>query len=466
MKLGIDLGSSTAKVVLLSNEKALLFKTYIRHNGKVKETLQNILQQLHPEYAEQSFTINITGSAGMGLADRIKLPFVQEVIALSKTIRTFYSDFSTFIELGGEDAKIVLFSEHQAPEMKMNGSCAGGPLTFLSELRKAFIEALELPRENFLLPENSEVLVAVGAALTSQNAEKKYTLNELIQILKDEKRAVHIDGTLPPLFASKREYEEFQKRHAHFTVRKLKENEIEKSKDFFLGIDAGSTTTKLILMDEKNNIVDQYYSVNQGTPLNVAIEGLKQFRPYLKGNRLRAAYATGYGEEFVKIALNLDGGIVETMAHFSAGSLFNDQLSFIVDVGGQDIKSIKIENGIVSDIQLNEACSSGTGSFIQTFASGLNLSLDDFVSQALFAQQPVDLGTRCSVFMNSKVKEALKDGMPVSDIAAGLASTLNSTTPVMILPLVVLWYKEKVSLRATLGAVLTVSGVALIFLFQ
>lgn len=221
--------------------------------------MQTVLQQLHPEYAEQSFTINITGSAGMGLADRIKLPFVQEVIALSKTIRTFYSDFSTFIELGGEDAKIILFSEHQAPEMKMNGSCAGGPLTFLSELRKAFIEALELPRENFLLPENSEVLVAVGAALTSQNAEKKYTLNELIQILKDEKRAVHIDGTLPPLFASKREYKEFQKRHAPFTVRKLKENEIENSKDFFLGIDAGSTTTKLILIDEKNNIVDQYY---------------------------------------------------------------------------------------------------------------------------------------------------------------------------------------------------------------
>ncbi len=509
MKLGIDLGSSTAKVVLLSKDNVLQFKTYIRHNGKVKETLQNILQQLPPEYTEQRFTINITGSAGMGLAERIHLPFVQEVIALSKTIRTFYKEFSTFIELGGEDAKIVLFSEHQAPEMKMNGSCAGGtgsfidqmasllnvtpaelntlarkaqkklyiasrcgvfaktdvqallnkgenkediarsvfiavanqaitsllagaeingkvifaggPLTFLSELRKAFIEALELPRENFLLPENSEVLVAVGAALTSEKAEKDYSLNELIQILKDEKRKIQIEGSLPPLFRSQREYREFQKRHDRFTVRKLHADEIEKSKDFFLGIDAGSTTTKLILMDNKNNIVDQYYSVNRGTPLNVAIEGLKQFSPYLQGNRLRAAYATGYGEEFIKIALNLDGGIVETMAHFTAGSLFNDQLSFIVDVGGQDIKSIKIDNGIVSDIQLNEACSSGTGSFIQTFASGLNLTLDDFVNQALFAKQPVDLGTRCSVFMNSKVKEALKDGMPVSDIAAGLA---------------------------------------------
>ncbi len=509
MKLGIDLGSSTAKVVILTEQNELKFKMYKRHNGRIKETLLNILNQLIPQYAEQQFTLNITGSAGMGLAMRIELPFVQEVIALSKAIRTLYKEITTFIELGGEDAKIVLFSEHQAPEMKMNGSCAGGtgsfidqmasllntepsdlnemakqsqkklyiasrcgvfaktdvqallnkgenkndiaravfiavanqaitsllagaevkgnvlfaggPLTFLSELRAAFVEALELPEENFLLPEHSEVLVAIGAALASQNNIQKLTLPELLNALSNEKKNLQTIRTLEPLFKSQNEYEAFKKRHEQYRISRLSAEQSQLSKQLFLGIDAGSTTTKLLLIDEKNRIVDQYYAANSGTPLEVAIEGLKQFRPHLQSGKLRAAFATGYGEEFIKIALNLDGGIVETMAHFTAGSLFNDRLSFIVDVGGQDIKSIKIENGIVSDIQLNEACSSGTGSFIQTFAGNLNLSLEEFVRQALFARHPVDLGTRCSVFMNSKVKEALKDGLPVRDIAAGLA---------------------------------------------
>ncbi len=509
MKIGIDLGSSTAKVVILSDQNDLEFKVYTRHNGQVKDTLLHILRQLLPEYGQESFTVNITGSAGMGLAARISVPFVQEVIALSKAIRSFYREISTFIELGGEDAKIVLFSKNQTPEMRMNGSCAGGtgsfidqmatllnvspttlnemakqskkklyiasrcgvfaktdvqallnkgedkndiaravftavanqaitsllagadvkgkvlfaggPLTFLSELRTAFVETLEQPRENFILPDHSEVLVAMGASLLSEENSQQFTLKQLLRTLADEKKGLQTIRTLQPLFTSQKEYEAFQQRHNRFNVRKLRPEERGESTALFLGIDAGSTTTKLLLMDEHNNIVDQYYASNSGTPLEVARKGLRRFRPYLKKGLLRAAYATGYGEEFIKIALNLDGGIVETMAHFKAGALFNDQLSFIVDVGGQDIKSIKIENKIVSDIQLNEACSSGTGSFIETFASSLNLELSDFVEQALFAKNPVDLGSRCSVFMNSKVKEALKDGVPVSDIAAGLA---------------------------------------------
>ncbi len=509
MKLGIDLGSSTAKLIVLNNRNELRYKTYRRHNGKVKETLENILSELPENLRQEQFTITMTGSAGMGLASRINIPFSQEVIALTKASRVLYPETSTFIELGGEDAKIVLFAEGQAPEMKMNGNCAGGtgsfieqmanllnvdlqtlnelaksatnklyiasrcgvfaktdvqsllnkgenkndiaksvfiavanqtittllagaevkskilfaggPLSFLSELRKSFVESLELPESAFLLPDNSEVLVAIGAALLSEEKGRKISYDEFLTELKNEKKGVLTIRTLEPLFKDKEEYKEFKERHSKFNIKFLNEDEIKNVKEMYLGIDAGSTTTKLILLDENNNIIDKFYSNNHGSPQNIAVTALNKFRRHFKEHKLKAAYATGYGEEFVRVALNLDGGIVETMAHFTAGSLFNDKLSFIVDVGGQDIKSIKIENGIVTDIQLNEACSSGTGSFIQTFASNLNLTLDQFVEEAIFAEHPVDLGTRCSVFMNSKVKEALKDGVAIKDIAAGLA---------------------------------------------
>ena len=508
MELGIDLGSSTAKVVILKN-KQLQYKKYIRHNGRVKETLREILTFLNSRYRGVSFSVLITGSAGMGLASRTNLPFGQEVIALSKAIRTFYPDVSTFIELGGEDAKIVLFRKHQAPEMKMNGSCAGGtgsfidqmatllnmepgdlnelakhstkklfiasrcgvfaktdvqallnkgenkadiaravflavanqtvttllagaevngkvlfaggPLTFLSELRKAFVETLEKPPEDFILPNNAEVLVAIGAALLGKQKGITLTIDALLERLANESTAGLTMRTLPPLFSSKKDYYAFNDRHNRFQIRKLNPEELSRVKAMYLGIDAGSTTTKMVLIDENNNIIDNFYSNNFGDPLKIAQKGLEQFRPHLEKGLLKAAFATGYGEEFMKVALNLDGGIVETMAHYTAGALFDSELSFIVDVGGQDIKAIKIENGFVTDIQLNEACSSGTGSFIQTFAENLNLSLEEFVQKALWAKHPVDLGTRCSVFMNSKVKEALKDGADVSDIAAGLA---------------------------------------------
>ncbi len=509
MKLGIDLGSSTAKVVVLNDENKVEFKTYERHNGKVKETILNTLNKLKEKYPNTSFDTLMTGSAGMGLASRIDLPFQQEVIALTKAIRTFYPDVATFIELGGEDAKIVLFRKGSSPEMKMNGQCAGGtgsfidqmatllnidlktlndlaekstkklyiasrcgvfaktdvqallnkgenkediaravflavanqtittllagaeikskilfaggPLTFLPELRKAFIDTIKLPEDEFVIPENSEVLVAIGAAAGAERKGKSVTIEELLYNLEHENKGIQTIRTLEPLFKSEEEYNEFVNRHKKLTIEKLSEEEIAEVKEMYLGVDAGSTTTKMILISEENKIIDSFYSSNNGDPLDIAKKGLAQFKPYLASGKLKSAYATGYGEEFLKIALNLDGGIVETMAHFTAGSLFNKDISFIVDVGGQDIKAIKVDNGVITDIQLNEACSSGTGSFIETFAKGLNMSLPEFVSEALKAQNPVDLGTRCSVFMNSKVKEALKDGAPIPDIAAGLA---------------------------------------------
>ncbi len=509
MRIGIDLGSSTAKFVALGDENQVVYKTYRRHNGKVKETLLEILSELPNEVKNEKLKILITGSAGMGLAARIDIPFTQEVIVLSKAVRTLYPDASTFIELGGEDAKIVLFKEGQTPEMKMNGSCAGGtgsfidqmatllnvdlptlnelakngkkelfiasrcgvfaktdvqallnkgekkediakgvfkavanqtittllagaeinpkiifaggPLTFLSSLRDAFYRTINLPESDFVLPENSETLVAIGAALIAESKGKDLTFDQLSFDLKNEKKGIRTIRTLEPLFSSEKEYSEFKARHNKLSVKTLDAKDAIKARELFLGIDAGSTTMKLLLINENNHIVDSYYSGNKGTPLDSAIDGLKYMKKHFTGNRIKAVFATGYGEEFIKKALNLDGGIVETMAHFTAGSLFNDKISYIVDVGGQDIKSMKIENGIVGQIQLNEACSSGTGSFIQTFAKNLDMTLDEFVQAALFAENPVDLGSRCSVFMNSKVKEALKDGVPVSDIAAGLA---------------------------------------------
>jgi predicted CoA-substrate-specific enzyme activase len=298
---------------------------------------------------------------------------------------------------------------------------AGGPLTFLSELRKTFQETLNLPEDEFILPDNSEVLVAIGAALYSENLNKDYTIEEILNRLNNEKNDNKTIRVLEPLFKNEEEYIEFKKRHEKMNLKFLSEEEKLNSKELYIGIDAGSTTTKLIMINENNDIIDTFYKNNMGKPLEIAIEGLKKFSKYISNKKLKAVYATGYGEEFITKALNLDGGIVETMAHFTAGKLFEKNLSFIVDIGGQDIKSIKIDNGIISDIQLNEAFSSGTGSFIETFAKNLNMNIDEFVEKAIHAKNPVDLGTRCSVFMNSKVKEALKDGVDIGDIAAGLA---------------------------------------------
>ncbi|BBE32089.1 CoA-substrate-specific enzyme activase [Tepiditoga spiralis] len=507
--LGIDLGSATAKVVLLNKNFNIEHKKYVRHNGKIKEVLISELEELKKKVGNKKLSISITGTAGMGLANRNDFSFVQEVIAISKAIKLLYKEAHTLIELGGEDAKIILFEEGKIPEMRMNGSCAGGtgsfidqmsvllnvdplelnelakksnktlyiasrcgvfaktdvqallnrgeskediakavflavanqtittllsgadirekvifaggPLTFLSELRKSFHETLKLNENKFILPDNSEVLVAVGAALYSENNDKQYTIDEIINKIKSEKKVERTIRTLEPLFTDKDEYENFKMRHSNLNLKYLDEKEKKEKKNLYIGIDAGSTTTKLIMIDDKNNIIDSFYKNNFGSPLNVAVEGLKKFKKYIKNNNLKAVFSTGYGEEFISKALNLDGGIVETMAHFVSGQSFNDKLSFIVDVGGQDIKAIKIENKIITDIRLNEACSSGTGSFIETFAKNLNMTLDEFVEKAINAKFPVDLGTRCSVFMNSKVKEALKDGVDVGDIAAGLA---------------------------------------------
>lgn len=505
-RLGIDVGSSTAKLVLLDNtNNKLLYKSYIKHNGEIEVTLLKELRKLQSFFNDTSCTVNITGTAGMGIGERAGIDFIQEVSALSKAVKFFEKDASALIELGGEDAKIVIFHENSAPEMRMNGSCAGGtgsfieqmasllnvsleelnilasksskilhiasrcgvfaktdlqalinrgeskedmasavfravanqavttlfagadivpkivfaggPLTFFSELRKAFYESINLNHDDFVLPEYSLVLVAFGCALSSKRSDKTYTIKSLIENIKNSKKNKQNFSSLEPLFNSKDEYSSFKKHYNQYFIGKKSPKH---NRDMYLGIDAGSTTTKIVLISDEKDIIESYYAPNEGNPLDSVIKGIKKLKPFFESYNLKSAYITGYGEEFVKSALGLDGGIVETLAHYTTAQRFIDKVDYIIDVGGQDIKAVKLSGKTVSDIQLNEACSSGTGSFIQTFAHNLNMTLDEFVNKALFAKHPVDLGSRCSVFMNSKVKEALKDGANVDDIAAGL----------------------------------------------
>jgi len=504
MKLGIDLGSSTAKFAIVDRNNKIVFSEYGKHNGKPVEKIIEFLIKMPHDLKKEEFTICITGTAGMGLSQRVNFPFVQEVLAVSKSVKTYYPHVAGVIEIGGEDAKFIHFSKNGIPDMRMNGSCAGGtgsfieqmaalldtelidmnelaeqsskhlaiasrcgvfaktdvqalfnqgqsksdiakgvlsavavqyvstliagadldgdvifaggPLTYFSELREAFKERLKIAGD-FVLPENSQVFIAIGAALNSDTKDaNKYDYEFILNKIKDSRGTIQIEKTLDPLFKSKEDYEKFSKRHKKNSF--IENSNVLENDNLFVGIDAGSTTTKMALLNEKGEIVANFYENNKGKPLDVVKKGFKEFGSLM--NQVKAVYATGYGEEIVSHAFKLSGGVVETFAHYRAGLEFSDDISYILDIGGQDIKAISIDNGVVADIQLNEACSSGTGSFIETFSKTMGLTLDEFVEKSLFSKKPIDLGSRCSVFMNSKVKDALREGYLVDDVSAGL----------------------------------------------
>jgi predicted CoA-substrate-specific enzyme activase len=296
----------------------------------------------------------------------------------------------------------------------------GGPLNYLSELRNRFIETLQLTDETTIIPDNAHLLVATGAAIDSVSTKpiSVEKLKSKINVLKIS----HDNTTKPlnPLFAIDAEYEEFKNRHAKSTVKRksLKSHK----GDCFIGIDVGSTTTKLVVIDRDCNLLYSLYRNNEGDPLNSVIKMLKETYSVLpKSASLRYSGVTGYGEKLIQTALNVDLNEIETIAHYRAASEFMPSVTSIVDIGGQDMKYIKIKNGIIDNIMLNEACSSGCGSFIETFAKSLNLSIEEFVDSALESRTPVDLGSRCTVFMNSKIKQAQKEGYSVGDISAGLS---------------------------------------------
>lgn len=512
IRIGIDIGSTTVKVVALDETDRILFSKYERHHARAKEILIILLQELQAKVGDREIRLKITGSVGMGFAERYAFDFIQEVVAATKAIHHDYSQTASMVDIGGEDAKVVFFKEGKAADLRMNGNCAGGtgafidqmavllgvsidelnelalqavriypiasrcgvfcktdiqnliaknvnradiaasifhavavqtvvtlahgctiaapvlfcggPLTFIPALRKAFTEYLSLSESDVILPENGTLLPALGAALACGEQETLYMLSSLIarldKKLPDEASA---HSHLVPVFADNEAYIRWKARISSHAVRR---SELPVGNlDVFMGIDSGSTTTKIVVTDSDFRVLYSYYSPNKGNPIQAVENGLKELQRMCAERHtvlhIKGGCSTGYGEDLIKAAFNLEHGIVETIAHYLAAHYLNPDVSFILDIGGQDMKAIFVNNGVIDRIEINEACSSGCGSFIETFACTLGYSLEDFSDAACLSGSPCDLGTRCTVFMNSKVKQALREGATVGDIAAGLA---------------------------------------------
>ncbi len=503
--LGIDIGSTTVKIAILDKNNDVVFSDYKRHYANIQETLASLLKEAKDKLGNIELSPMITGSGGLALSNHLKVPFVQEVVAVASALEDYAPQTDVAIELGGEDAKIIYFTN--GIEQRMNGICAGGtgsfidqmasllqtdasglneyaknyqaiypiaarcgvfaktdiqplinegatkedlaasifqavvnqtisglacgkpirgtvaflggPLHFLPELKNAFIRTLKLDDEHIVAPEHSHLFAAIGSALNhSENV--KVNISDLYeQLSKGIKMSMEIKR-LDPLFNNEREYKEFTERHNKDCVKK---GDLATYKgNCYLGIDSGSTTTKAALVAEDGTLLYSYYSGNNGNPLQTIIDAVKDIYKKLPSDaHIVRSCSTGYGEALIKNALLLDEGEVETVAHYHAAAFFEPQVDCILDIGGQDMKCIKIKNNSVDSVQLNEACSSGCGSFIETFAKSLNYSVQDFAKEALFASNPTDLGTRCTVFMNSNVKQAQKEGATVADISSGLA---------------------------------------------
>ena len=508
LRVGIDIGSTTVKVVVLDENNALLFRSYERHFSKTRERTVETLYAIRDMLKGQTVHMVITGSAGLGVSKASGIDFVQEVYATAAAVQEYHPDTDAVIELGGEDAKIIFFGG--ALEERMNGSCAGGtgafidqmsslldvtvgelnelslrhekiypiasrcgvfaksdiqpilnqggrkedlaasifqavvdqtvagltqgrelkgkivflggPLHFLSGLRQRFVETLQLDADHAVFPEDGDCFAAMGAALCSTDYTPR-PFEEYLKLLEESVDAAGVLDVMPPLFTDQNEYDTFLERH---NANHPPEADLSiYSGDAWLGIDAGSTTTKIVLIDPQGGILYNYYHSNLGNPVAIVLEQLQKIYS-LCGDRVRikGSAVTGYGEELIKNAFQCDLGLVETMAHYKAAAHFNPDVDFIIDIGGQDMKCFKIRNGAVDSIMLNEACSSGCGSFIETFAKALDYDIATFSKLGLFSPRPVNLGSRCTVFMNSSVKQAQKDGASVEDISAGLSISI------------------------------------------
>ena len=503
--LGIDIGSTTAKIVLRKGEE-VLFERYERHFSQVREKTAELLHLISGITGDGEIAAAISGSAGLGLAEAANIPFIQEVFATGEVVKLKEPDTSCVIELGGEDAKII-FLEGGLDE-RMNGSCAGGtgafidqmatllnitvdeldtlsldagrlypiasrcgvfaktdiqpllnqgarkedvaasiyqavvnqtiaglaqgkkiegkvlflggPLYYCKGLGLRFKKTLKLDDEHAIFPEYGRYAVALGASYFAEKQQNTYTIDSLITAVENAGSVSSGKGRLKPLFANDDEYKEFVDRHAKSSVKNA--DIVEYKGKSYLGIDCGSTTTKLCLLTENNEILYSYYASNQGNPVEIVREQLTEIYKLLGDKIVIAGSAvTGYGEELIKHAFSVDYGIVETIAHYTAAKYFEPDVGFILDIGGQDIKCFKIRNGAIDSIMLNEACSSGCGSFLETFAKAMSYSIEDFAEKGLHGKAPVDLGSRCTVFMNSSVKQSQKDGATVEDISAGLS---------------------------------------------
>ncbi len=508
LRIGIDIGSTTVKVVVLNEKNELLFRSYERHYSKARERAAETLRSISDMLSGRQVRMVITGSAGLGVAKAAGIDFVQEVYATAAAVSQYIPDTDAVIELGGEDAKIIFFGG--ALEERMNGSCAGGtgafidqmatlmnvtpeeldalslqhekiypiasrcgvfaksdiqpilnqggrkedvaasifqavvdqtvagltqgrplkgkivflggPLHFLAGLRERFVETLKLDAEHAVFPQDGDCFAGIGAALCASDYGE-HPFDALLTRLEESVGDVGLVDTMPALFAGQEEYDAFTARH---NATHPPEVDIRAySGDAWLGIDAGSTTTKMALITADGGLLYTYYHSNQGNPVAIVLEQLRELYR-LCGERIsiKGAAVTGYGEDLIKNAFSCDLGLVETVAHYNAARHFNPQVDFIIDIGGQDMKCFKIRNGAVDSILLNEACSSGCGSFIETFAKALGYDIASFARLGLLAPHPVNLGSRCTVFMNSSVKQAQKDGASVEDISAGLSISI------------------------------------------
>ncbi len=504
-RAGIDVGSTTVKLVILGEDDEILFHAYDRHHAHTQKTLAGLLQQTKAALGECSLKIGITGSGSINLAKSLEIQFVQEVVAVATALKKYYPQTDVAIELGGEDAKIIYFKG--GLDERMNGVCAGGtgsfidqmaallqtdaaglneaaknykelytiaarcgvfaksdiqplinegatrpdlaasifqsvvnqtisglacgkpirgcvaflggPLHFLTELKAAFIRTLKLGPDAIVDPENSHLFAALGAALENPS-EKSCNIDDLISTLEKGVTLEFEIKRLAPLFDNEADYEAFKLRHQQHKVKKADISTY--SGPCFLGIDAGSTTTKLALIDQDGSLLWSYYDNNHGSPIKTTMAALADLKAVLPSDsQIVRSCSTGYGEALLKAAFRLDEGEVETVAHCVAAEFFDPNVDCVLDIGGQDMKCIRLKNHTVDSVMLNEACSSGCGSFIENFANSLNYSAAGFAKEALYAKHPVDLGTRCTVFMNSNVKQAQKEGATISDISAGLA---------------------------------------------
>jgi predicted CoA-substrate-specific enzyme activase len=540
---GIDIGSTTVKMVFCDCGGRMVFSRYRRHHALAVDTVRAMLAEARQELGNCTLDLAFTGSAGMGVAESFAFPFIQEVVASTKLIRQRWPDVRTLIEIGGEDSKIAFFDDRFQPDIRMNGNCAGGtgafieqmavlldeplesfnglaersrvlhpiasrcgvfaktdiqallsnrvsrediaasvfhamalqvistlacgrdirekilfaggPLTFFPRLRDAFCRLLHLdPGVSVASCDHPELIAAEGAALHHGDSHCRVDIDHGLQILGNGSlHGRNEAGTrLAPLFRDRDEYTAWEERHREHRVQRIDIGLLDRA-SCFLGIDSGSTTVKILLMDGENRVAFTWYAPNGGDPIGAVRMGIDALRETCRTAgvlpRIVRTAVTGYGEDLIRAAFALDDGIVETVAHYRAARFFSPEVSFILDIGGQDMKAITVRDGVVSDIQINEACSSGCGSFIETFARSLNYAVADFATIACEADAPFDLGTRCTVFMNSRVKQALREGASVGEISAGLACSVIRNSLYKVL---------KLKDPATLGERIVVQG--------
>ncbi|QUI24548.1 2-hydroxyacyl-CoA dehydratase [Vallitalea pronyensis] len=507
LNIGLDIGSTTVKIVVLNKYGEILYSKYRRHLSDIKLTVGKLIKKAYAHFPNSLITIMTTGSGGMGVSKWMDIPFIQEVIASTKAVKTKIPQTDVVIELGGEDAKITYF-EGDTIDQRMNGTCAGGtgafidqmsallqtdaeglnelaksykviypiaarcgvfaktdiqpllnegaskegiavsilqaivnqtisglacgkplrgniaflggPLYFLSELRQRFIETLNLSKSQAIIPPFSQLYAAIGAAMASKQEEAVSFKGIYEKLAFFENATSHEVPRLEALFKDNEALQTFHERHGENKVGRSELSTYQGK--CYIGIDAGSTTTKIAVIDVEGKLLYAYYGSNEGKPLNRTVDILKDIYDKLpEGAHIAHATVTGYGEAIIKEALGVDIGEIETIAHYKAAEFFLPGVDFILDIGGQDMKCLRIKDGVINNILLNEACSSGCGSFIETFAKSLNMDVESFAEAALQSRNPVDLGSRCTVFMNSRVKQAQKEGATVGDISSGLA---------------------------------------------